>query len=311
MSKLMYIILCTLFFFISKLTFAEIRIGNSFFIAASYVDFTGMSGGKTQNIELLDSILQKDDTTLFVFKTISSNNTGFFENGSFMRPLMYGSHKKNIYITSMKPLQISRLSQNLSKAKWIIGSKSDFIFYPDIQPIAEYYFIPILPDSNVFVANDTYTIRINDTTGIVWTYSSRIHFPNEYFIGKTIKYLNKMDTTGTVINDSLYSNIGKTTLFWEPNYSRPFNVSSITASSLFETLSKKRLTMGEGMYGQNFYSLTPSSPIHFRPTTNRLKHKFRTSYLDILGRKIGYEGPYSKRSKYISFQKFEDSNKFK
>jgi len=109
--------------------YAEIAIGDTFAIHAGYSDNTGMSGGATDATEILDSILIKSDTTLYIFKIIKTATGGFFEMGGTMTPLITSNPAK-LVVLGNTPSNITSCSSRFKNVKWIIGKQSDVLFCP-------------------------------------------------------------------------------------------------------------------------------------------------------------------------------------
>ncbi len=241
---------------VSVNSFSEIAVGDTFYFSASFTDFTGMSGEATNVTEVLDSIKQTPDTILYVYKITNLLTTGFFENGRQLLYLVKDTNRKRLTITSSTPHEISHITSNILGSKWIIGRLSDFIFFPDLQKIAPYAYIPVLPNGKTFQKYDTYTVRVNDTSGIVWSYDSiKQSNSGKKFVGHLVKYQNKTDSSGKIIPDSSIFSSRDDNLSWQTSDPTSFLPLSITASRICMPLANDKLTMDYGILGGGgFYS---------------------------------------------------------
>ena len=99
----------------------------------------------------------------------------------------------SITVLARKPDNVSLQTSYFENCDWITGIHSEFQFIGD----REFYF-PILPKNRPYVniadAIPSYMVRLNDTVGV------KCELGNMQFNGKIIRFTNKNDTDGTVID---------------------------------------------------------------------------------------------------------------
>jgi hypothetical protein len=260
------------YFFILTLfsnAFSEVAIGDTFVLSAGYE--TVIDGGTTVATEVLDSIKISADTTFYIYSVKDLNTIGFFEDGRTMSPLIKDSNRKKLAILSSKPKEVVKLSQDLSGSKWIIGSLSDFLFYPDLLELYPTYFIPILPEGTSFQNNDFYVIRVNDTFGIQWVADNPL-YGGWYFFSRNIKYQDSADTVGQIDSATVYNGS-----YWISSNDNPFSLNSVGAG------------VGRGFYSitLSYKKLNPASVVNLQHIRPHLQFIGKTTSFDLLGRAMG------------------------
>jgi hypothetical protein len=261
MPRIVFAIIAALLF--SFNAFSDITVGDTFKCSATYYDATGMSSVKTEAIEIVDSIRESADTTAYVFEVDNLTTIDGLEYLAPIFPLIKDYNRKRITVISETPVEVTHYSANIQGSKWILGKLSDFIFHPDLQKVAPYYFIPIAPEGKAFHKGDSYSVRVNDTSGIQWIADST-GYATMQFVGQFIKFQNKYDTAGQAIKDSAYSLRYLKLPCWTTSTSNPFKLSGLQTASTCMLLINEKLTMGYGYYGSslvNYKKVNPTSII--------------------------------------------------
>jgi hypothetical protein len=177
---------------------AEIAVGDTFVLWAGFSNFLGMSGGRVEGTEVLDSSLVKGDTSVYFFSCIRTIVYQFWEGTPQRLPGL--STQSKMTILNKTPSTIASSSVRFRNAAWIIGEKSDFLFYPALKNASPYWSIPINTTDSAFLSSDYYTVRVSDTTGIKWC---RDPSDDHLFNGKFLQFNDRFDTIGKYDPDSL------------------------------------------------------------------------------------------------------------
>jgi hypothetical protein len=274
---------------------AEIAIRDTFVVTAGFSQPTGMSGGSTAATEVLDSIIINGDTTRYAFSIIKTFTGGFFEMGGTMKPLIY-SNSSDLAVLRKTPSNIGSHSSRFDNAQWVLGARSDFLFYPDLQKASSNWSIPLNTTGETYALTDYYMLRISDTIGVKWM---RDTLDNRAFFGKVTRYQDAHDTVGIAFPDSpqaFYRVCGKT-----PSWkiaggagtagSNPFNLLNIGASSATFPLSSKTMSMGVGCYGTDITKYSPGPSSHtkvFATHAPRMPGPNEATYYNLKGQRINY-----------------------
>jgi hypothetical protein len=278
-------------FIVTGYSNAEIAVGDTFVLWAGYSDITGMSGGRTDATEVLDSVTVKNDTVRYVFSIINTNTGGFFEMGGTMKPLVTSKSSK-VVVFNKTPSNIISYSSRFNNVKWIIGNQSDFLFYPDLEKVAPYSSIPINSSGQSYLLNDYYTIRVSDTTGIKWMRDST---DDRSFLGKFIRFQSKFDTIGTRIPDSSMNFACGKSPEWRSTggslsgSNNPFNVLRLGISSSMYPLKNAVLTMGQGCYSNQITYYKPVQSVSIIVPMNGSIVRYgpnSSTYYNLLGQKM-------------------------
>ena len=287
----MYLLILLL---IQKTIPAAPAVGDTFIVRAVYSDITGMSGGGTEAREVVDSISLHGDTTRYFFTIISAKTDGFFESGRIMQPLIKANNTR-LTMLGTKPVSITGNSAKFDNSAWILGEKSDFLFFPDLQPVSQYLPMPLVRADQLLENGDFYRVRVSDTMGILWTCDV---LQSRSFIGKYFKYRNRSDTVGMPIPDTQNYFVCGNTPSWRytggpVNGSNPFCLIEINASSSTYPLKNSAMTVGEGCYGMRMSG--------YRPVQTAVKNgamgtagdfsmcKETCCFYDLFGRKISLD----------------------
>lgn len=256
MTKTIKFLTCLLS--VTVVSYSEIAVGDTFVIEAGYSNFIGMSGGATDAIEVLDSVVKNGDTTFYHFSVVSSKSDGFFEMGGSMKPLINSGEKTKLAILSSKPSSIQKNSPRFDGLQWILSEKSDLLFYKSIEPISPLSPIPIDTSIEPYTENDFYIVRYTDTSGMKWVKNEN---ENRIFQAQVIFYEDSQDSAGIIQSDN--PNISPTyysTTGWIPANSL-LHFRCFETSSIAYPLDGEQMTMKEGFYSTEIMHYKPIKPV--------------------------------------------------
>jgi hypothetical protein len=214
-------------------------------------------------------------------------------------------------ILNKTPSTIASSSVRFRNAAWIIGEKSDFLFYPALKNASPYWSIPINTTDSAFLPSDYYTVRVSDTTGIKWC---RDPSDDHLFNGKFLQFNDRFDTIGKYDPDSLKYSSFRGPPSWRAigGYMsgdiNPFHVLYVATSSTIPLLQGDSIE--PGCYSNQITYYRPKQSVRaIIPLTARspIYNRKPAGLYDVLGREI-HGSLQSKSSSIYIFKKSFSSN---
>jgi hypothetical protein len=238
---------------------AEIAVGDTFVLWARHNDMSGMSGGTVEGTEVLESIISHGDTSFYLFTLLKTQVSFFWESYPLQLPSIPVTSK--LTILHKIPSNIVKFSSRFANADWIIGEKSDFLFYPEIQKAAPYWPMPI---NDTCLRGDNYTVRVSDTTGISW----RLDSLYGYMVGTFYRFESRFDTVGQIQSGPFpYDNIMQPSWGIPGPYSsggsNPFHISFVAMLSTIPPLNGGSIEEGRYRSQITYYRPKISSTVFF------------------------------------------------
>ncbi len=282
---------------------AEIAVGDTLVMKGTYRDHTGMSGGWTRAVQVVDSVVVRGDTTFYHFSILDTQTDGSFEIGDIaMAPLITASTSQ-LAILSHKPSTIQANSPRFEGLSWILSDRSSFLFYESVQPIGPLCPIPIDPSAAAYADSDFYLVRHTDTAGMKWTRGYVPYYSSERPMRGGHMVFNDADDTVGAYDTLPWISYTDLERFGLPNWipanpgsaaANPLHLMSFTVPSPYYFLPYSSMPMGEGYYGAE---LIAYKPVASSAMNNPCKHVGRGpagqgmdgnsgAFYDVLGRSV-------------------------
>lgn len=156
-----------------------------------------MSGGATEANEVLDSIVNREDTTFYHFTVVSWKNE--ITQPSHMGGPLITENKTQLTVLSSEPSTIQEHTSRFTGLKWILPEKSSMLFFESIRRFARFCPIPIDPSEAEYTVDDFFVVRVTDSIGMRWSKDPQNSF---HLKAQILLFEGETDVTGTMVNDS-------------------------------------------------------------------------------------------------------------